>query len=152
MKLTTKPDIIDWPESHYVFVEKGGPFQVNAPQAWQEFKEKVPALSKAAEITGFTSLYRLEPKMIYRAGATVEDKPAQLPAGLSYEKFKGGKYARFVLTGSYVQLPEACSRVFEIVKQTKLPVRDDFYLENYVNNPDETPGDQLITEILVPAR
>jgi predicted transcriptional regulator YdeE len=152
MKLTTKPDVIDWPVSHYVFVEKGGPFHENAPKAWQELKAKVPAIGKIADITRYTSFYKLEPKMLYRAGVVVKDKPAKLPAGLSYETFKGGKYARFVLTGSYMQLPEACGKVFEIVQKTKLPVRDDFFLENYVNNPDNTPEDKLVTEILVPVK
>jgi hypothetical protein len=38
----------------------------------------------------------------------------------------------------------------EIIAQTKLPVREDFFLENYVNDPRKTPEDQLITEILAP--
>jgi DNA gyrase inhibitor GyrI len=150
--LTTKPDTIDWPVSHYIYIEKPGPFQVNAPKAWQELKEKVPAIAKAANITGYTSLYKIEPKSIYRAGVVVKDKPSKFPAGLKYEKFHGGKYARFTLTGSYAQLPEACGKVFEIVQKTRLPVREDFFLENYVNNPDTTPEDELITEILVPVK
>jgi DNA gyrase inhibitor GyrI len=51
-----------------------------------------------------------------------------------------------------MQLPEACGKVFEIVQKTKLPVRDGFFLENYVNNPDNTPEDALVTEILIPVQ
>jgi effector-binding domain-containing protein len=39
----------------------------------------------------------------------------------------------------------------EIIQQTRLPLRDDYFIENYVNDPRSTPEDQLITEILVPA-
>jgi hypothetical protein len=39
----------------------------------------------------------------------------------------------------------------EIISQRKLPLRDDYFLENYVNDPRSTPEDQLITEILVPS-
>ena len=39
----------------------------------------------------------------------------------------------------------------EIIQQTKLPLRDDYFIENYVNDPRTTPEDQLTTEILVPA-
>jgi len=37
-----------------------------------------------------------------------------------------------------------------MVTEQKIQVRDDFNIENYVNDPKTTPEDQLITEILVP--
>ena len=59
-------------------------------------------------------------------------------------------YSRFVLTGAYANLGQATGRVVEIIQQTKLPLRDDYFIENYVNDPRTTPEDQLITEILIP--
>jgi hypothetical protein len=48
-------------------------------------------------------------------------------------------------------LPEACGRVFDIVAEKKIQLRDDYGIENYANDPRTTPEDQLmITEILVP--
>jgi DNA gyrase inhibitor GyrI len=41
--------------------------------------------------------------------------------------------------------------VQEIISEKKLPLRDDYFIENYVNDPKKTPEEQLITEILVPA-
>src|ERR1039457_5502434 len=35
MNLTENPEIVTWPETHYVFVEKIGPFMENAGKAWQ---------------------------------------------------------------------------------------------------------------------
>jgi effector-binding domain-containing protein len=58
--------------------------------------------------------------------------------------------ARFVLTGPYTNLPQASSRVFDIVKEKNIRLRDDFCIENYVNDPRTTPEDQLVTQILVP--
>jgi hypothetical protein len=55
-----------------------------------------------------------------------------------------------VLTGPYSLLPEACGRVFDIVSEKKIQLRDDYGIENYANDPRTTPEDQLITEILVP--
>lgn len=150
MNLTEKPDFINWPACHYVFIEKIGPFQNTAAKAWQELNQKREELLQNSKIQAMMSLYKINPTMIYRAGAQVESKPDKLPAGFSYEKFEGGKYARFVLTGSYAQLPEACGKVFEIVKQMNLKVREGFFIENYVNDPKTTPEDKLITEILVP--
>jgi effector-binding domain-containing protein len=149
MKLTQEPEIVTWPETHYIFIEKVGPFQNTAPQAWQELHPLVPGISEHNKITGYMSLYKTGPK-IYRAGLAFASEPTNLPANLKYEKFKGGKYSRFVLTGSYANLPEACGRVFAIVAEKKIQMRDDYCIENYANDPRVTPEDQLVTEILIP--
>ena len=88
--------------------------------------------------------------MIYRAGISVAAHPAVLPEGLSYTEFRGGKFSRFVLTGPYSELGAASSRVMQIISTTKLPLRDDYFIENYRNDPRTTPEAELITEILVP--
>lgn len=150
MKLTETPDTKNFPKTHYVFMEKIGPFQETAQQAWQECHKYKDSIAKQVQITGAFALYKIRPQMIYRAGFAVSGKPESLPPGFQYEEFKGGKYARFTLTGSYSQLPEACGKVFSIVEKTNLPMRDDFFGENYVNDPNTTPEDQLITEILIP--
>jgi len=149
MKLTQEPEIVTWPETHYVFVEKIGPFQDTAPKAWNEVHPLVPAISEHNKITRYMSLYKVGPK-VYRAGVSVDAEPKNLPANLKYEKFNGGKCSRFVLTGSYANLPEGSGRVFEIVAQKKIQMRDDFCIENYTNDPRITPEDQLVTEILIP--
>ena len=149
IRLSTTPETVTWPETHYVFVEKTGAFLSAAPQAWQELHQLVPAVEPHNEITGYTSLYKVAPQ-IYRAGLSLAAEPRNLPPGLRYIKFPGGKYARFVLTGPYSLLPEASGRVFQMVADQKLPVRDDFNIENYVNDPRSTPESQLITHILIP--
>ena len=149
VKLTQEPETVTWPETHYVFVEKTGPFQNTAPQAWQGVHQVVPGVSEHNKITGYMSLYKVGPK-IYRAGVSVSVEPKNLPENLRYEKFKGGKYSKFVLTGSYANLPEASGRVFEMVSEKKIQMREDFCIENYANDPRTTPEDQLVTEILIP--
>lgn len=149
MNLTEIPDTVTWPKTHYAFVEKIGPFQTNAPQAWQSLHQFVPGIQEHNEITGYVSLYKMGPK-VYRAGVALAAPPAKLPEGVSHMEFSGGKFSRFVLTGPYSNLGQATGRVMEIISQTKMPVRDDYFIENYVNDPRKTPEDQLITEILVP--
>jgi effector-binding domain-containing protein len=149
MKLTQEPEIVTWPETHYVFIEKIGPFQDTAPQAWKELPHFVPAILEHNKIVGYVSFYKVEPK-IYRAGVSLAAEPRNLPEDLRYEKFKGGKYSRFVLTGPYSDLPEASGRVFELVSEKRIQVRDDYCIENYVNDPRTTPEQQLVTEILIP--
>jgi effector-binding domain-containing protein len=149
MNLTEAPETVAWPSTHYVFVEKVGPFQTYAPQAWQSFHQLVAGVAEHNQITGYMSLYKVGPK-IYRAGVSLAAPPVKLSKDLSYQEFAGGKYSRFVLTGPYSDLGPASGRVQEIISEKKLPLRDDYFIENYVNDPRTTPEDQLITQILVP--
>jgi len=149
LQLSRQPEAVVWPETHYVFVEKIGPFQDTAARAWQELRRLTPQLAKNHTITGYLSLYKMGPK-IYRAGVSLASEPGELPPALKYLRFKGGSYARFKMTGPYSNLPEASGRVFQMVAEQKIALRDDFCIENYVNDPDTTPEDQLVTEILVP--
>jgi effector-binding domain-containing protein len=149
MQLTEEPDTVTWPETHYIFVERIGPFQINAPQAWQELHQRVPEIAALNQITGYFSLYQMD-QQVYRAGVSVIARPDDVPSGLHYEHFRGGKYSRFVLTGPYSNLGEATGRTFRIVAKKKIKLRDDFNIENYVNDPKTTPEDNLVTEIMFP--
>lgn len=149
MNLTEEPTVVTWPETHYVFVEKTGPFMQTAPQAWQTAHSLVPQLTERNNITGYMSLYKMSQK-VYRAGFALAAEPVGLPEGLQYERFSGGKYSRFVLTGPYSNLPQASGRVWQIAADKKIPQRDGFAIEHYANDPRITPEEQLVTEILVP--
>ena len=149
MNLTEQPEAVHWPETHYVFVEKTGPFMKIAPEAWQTAYSVIPLLKEHNQVTGNMSLYKMNPN-VYRAGFVLSAPPVKLPPELTYEKLDGGNYSKFVLTGPYSQLPQASGRVWEIVSKNNIMVRADFAIENYVSNPRETPEDKLITEILVP--
>jgi len=149
MNLTEHPELITRPEMHYVFVERVGPFMQNAGAAWQEAHKLAPALRENNQVTGYMALYKMGPK-IYRAGFSIAAHPVKVPEEMKYEKVPGGKYVRFVLTGPYTDLPQASGRAWEIVGEKKVEVRDDFAIENYVNDPSVTPADQLITHIMIP--
>ena len=149
MNLNEHPELINFPERHYVFVERLGPFMENAPAAWQQLHTLTPALSENNRITGGMALYKMGPK-IYRAGFSIAAPPVKLPEGVKYEKFHGGKYLRFELTGPYSDLPQASGRVWAIAGEKKIELRDDFAIENYVNDPKSTPPEKLITHIMIP--
>jgi DNA gyrase inhibitor GyrI len=149
MNLTLEPEIVTWPHTHYVFLEKIGPFMQTAPGAWQQLHQFAPQISEHNRITGAMALYKMKPDT-YRAGFVLAAPPTQLPRELQYEEVAGGKYSKFVLTGSYSNLPQASGRVWEYVSKNNLQVRPDFAIENYANDPKATPEDKLITEILVP--
>lgn len=77
MKLTEAPDILVWPETHYVFVEKIGPFQNNALQCWQDLLKHILAISAHNAIGKYFILYN-GGKPIYRAGVSPA-APKNLP-------------------------------------------------------------------------
>ncbi|HEY1985017.1 MAG TPA: GyrI-like domain-containing protein [Terracidiphilus sp.] len=149
MNLTHEPEIINWPATHYVFVEKVGPFQQTAGQAWQTAHTFVPDLSKNNQITRYMSLYKMGPQ-VYRAGFALSAPPVDLPEGLAYEEFHGGTYSQFMLTGPYTDLPAASGKAWNLVAEKNIPLREDFAIENYANDPRTTPADQLVTQILLP--
>ena len=107
------------------------------------------AISAKNEITEYMSLYKTGPK-VYRAGFAIAAPPVDLPDGVAYEKFAGGEYVRFVLTGPYTDLPQASGKAWDAVAAKKIALRDDFAIENYTKDPRTTPADQLVTEILFP--
>jgi effector-binding domain-containing protein len=148
MNLTEEPEIVQWPLTHYVFIERTGPFMKIAPQAWQELHQLKFLISERNKIVGAMALYKMP--NVYRAGFVLAAAAEGLPKEVRYEEIPGGQYSRFVLTGPYSNLPQASGRVWEIVSRRSLFVRDDFAIENYVNDPMSTPEDKLITEILVP--
>jgi effector-binding domain-containing protein len=149
VNLTEVHEIVHWPVTHYVFLERVGPFMKIAPQAWQDLHALKYLIAETSQITGAMALYRMRPDT-YRAGFILAAIPKALPPELTYEQFPGGKYSRFVLTGPYHNLPQASGRVWEIVSRTGLQTRLDFAIENYVNDPGSTPEAELITEILIP--
>jgi effector-binding domain-containing protein len=149
MNLTEEPEIVDWAETHYVFIEKTGPFMSIAPQAWKELFANLPGIAAKNKISQRMTLYK-GGASIYRAGVALAAAPVDVPAPLQYEKLRGGKFTRFVLTGPYSDLPQASGRVWQLAGEKQINVREDFAIENYVNDPRTTPEAELITEILVP--
>lgn len=143
------------PLTHYVFMEKRGPFAEVAPPLWNELQPMVPRLdqSQVREFLGVSGIDKNragEDAMIYQAGVGLASEPKKLPAGLQHRVIPSGKYARFVLTGPYTQIWQAFDRVFKTLAEKKVELRAEFCIENYLNDPRTTPEEALLTEILVP--
>jgi predicted transcriptional regulator YdeE len=140
---------VDFPATHYVFVERVGHIPTNAPQAWKFVENSAAQLAPKNQITGAAAYYK-PAQGVYRAGFMIAAAPVDLPAGLTYEKMPGGKYTRFTLTGPFDHLPEANACAFAILAEKKIPLRDGFNIEQYLTNPRTTPADQNVTAILFP--
>lgn len=152
MNLTEKPEFINVPAQHYLYIEKIGPFEKTAKACWDELHSLMKNSPASAKKTGAMALFKMGPQMVYRAGFSFAEKPTEIPKGLQYIHFEGGKYAKFVLKGSYMNLGPAWGQTIENAEKNKLPKRDDFFIENYANDPATTPEDQLISELMIPTK
>ena len=101
-------------------------------------------------VSGIDKTKQGEDSMIYQAGVCLAAKPAEVPKGLQYRALSGGKYAKFLLTGPYSHIWMAFSQIFRTLAESGVRLREDFCIENYVNDPKVTPEEQLQTEILIP--
>lgn len=152
----SKYEIVTRPVTHYVFLEKHGPFAEVAQPAWNEMFPLAFSQFKETQFKEFLGLSGIdktkfgEETMIYQAGIALTEQPATPPKGLQYRKIKSGKYARFILKGSYSQIWMAFEKAFKSLAEEGMELRKEFCIENYVNDPKTTPEDQLLTEILIP--
>jgi AraC family transcriptional regulator len=157
MNLSKNLEIITRLTTHYVFLEKRGPFAKVAPPAWEQMIPLMTTQVDQKRITGVLGLSRIDPRktgddaMIYQAGVTVSEPPSATLNGLQYKKIDGGKYARFLLIGPYQQIGPAFDQIFKTLADKKVELREEFCIEAYLNDPKVTPEDKLETEILIPA-
>ncbi|HVH87713.1 MAG TPA: AraC family transcriptional regulator [Terriglobales bacterium] len=156
VNLTPKFEIVERPLTHYVFLEKHGPFAEVAPPTWEELFPLLNTQLDHKNIISFLGLSGTdktkpgEDAMIYEAGVGVSSAPEKPLRGLQYKKIKAGKYARFLLSGPYSQIWVAFNQIFKTMGEATVELRPEFCIENYLNDPKVTPEEQLKTELLVP--
>ena len=156
VNLTPKYEVVTRSDTHYVFLEKHGPFAEVAPPTWNEMFPLVYSQLEQGKFVEFLGLSGIdkskigEDAMIYQAGVALASEPEKPLKGLQYRKIKSGKYARFLLTGPYVQIWPAFDQMFKTLAENQVELRPEFCIENYLNDPRETPEDQLLTELLIP--
>lgn len=155
MNLSAEFTPVSRPLTHYVFLEKHGPFAEVAPPLWNDL---LPLLGKldqkqVREYLGMSGIDKTrsgEDTMIYQAGVALAQEPNKLPNGFQHRAIKAGKYARFLLIGPYSNIWMAFDRIFKTLSEKRVTLRPEFCIENYLNDPRLTPEDQLQTELLVP--
>jgi AraC family transcriptional regulator len=156
VNLTSNFEIVSRPLTHYVFLEMRGPFPEIAPPAWEEMFPLINAQLDQKQIVSYLGLSTIdknkngEEAMIYPAGVGIAAPPKRPLKGLQYRRIEDGKYARFLLTGRYSQIWIAFNQIFKNLAESRVELRPDFCIENYINDPKVTPEDQLQTELLVP--
>ncbi len=156
VNLTPSYEIVTRPAIHYFYLEKTGPFPEIAPPLWDALCPLIAdqlTPDQKPEFLGLSGIDKSktgEETMIYEAGAAFEKEPEKVWKGLQYKQVKSGKYARFLLTGPYSQIWPAFNEIFRILGESKVTLRPEYCIENYLNDPKVTPESQSLTELLVP--
>lgn len=156
LNMNLKPEMVFRQPMDYVYLRRTGPFAEIAPPAWDEMFRLLAGkighdqFTELLGLSGIDKTKQGEEAMIYEAGVCVAWEPAQIPEGLQYRTLTGGKYAQFLLTGPYSQIWIAFSQIFRALSENNTALREEFCIENYINDPKVTPEDQLQTQILIP--
>ena len=149
-------EMVTRPLTHYVYLERQGPFAEIAPGTWNDMFPLIFSQFDQNQLVEFLGLSAIdktrvgEEALIYQAGVTLKSAPSKLTKGLQYKQIKSGKYARFLLTGPYSHVWVAFNQIFKMLAEKHVNLRQEYCIENYLNDPKVTPEDQLLTELLVP--
>lgn len=76
----------------------------------------------------------------------------EVPEGMVCHQIAGGKYLKIRHTGSYENIGNAWSGAYQYARYKKIKIAKADAMEVYLNNPADTPPDQLITDILLPVK
>lgn len=156
MNLDKNYDVIDRPDTYVAYFEGKGPFHETAPVQWDKLLKILPNFDagQIREYVGFSIIDKTKngaEVMVYQAGVgmNVKTTPSNI-RGIHTKTVPAGKYARFILKGSYSQIWPAFNEIFKILAENDVKIRKEFCIENYLNDPKVTPEDSLLTEILIP--
>ncbi len=157
-EMNLEPEIINRNETIvYATHERGGDFKEVAPLAWEKFLQVMPKIKDNIEQSefmgiGFMDVEDTKKVCDYKAALSMPSNPNFEIEGLKKQVLPASKYAKFLLKGSYDNIWIAFDKAFEIIGQKGLELADLPCLENYLNNPEITPVEDLLTEILVPIK
>lgn len=152
----TGPEFITTSASLLLYIEKKGPFARTAPIAWKDFRRLTrnkldPQITlEHVSLNLIDRTKKGDAAYLYQAGVLVSQEPATIPIGIEFRTLAPAVYARFVLQGSYAQLPTAYPEMFDILDDNGIERANHFCIERYTRDAEGTPIEDLLTEILIP--
>lgn len=155
MVIEKEYEIVKREEALFLYLENKGSFQEVAPDLWEQLFPKAFSQVSSTKVKQCLGLSIVddsktgEDVLLYQAGL-VFDKTVSSLKGFKSKSIPKGKYAKFLLKGSYSNIAQAFSDGFKILAEKGIKIRDEFCIENYLNSPQDTPEEKLLTEILIP--
>lgn len=157
-KMNLTPEIVQREKTLiYSASVTGGEFKDIAPIAWQKFLNIVGTIKEdlsQSEFLGVGTMDKSDTKQVcnYKAALSVPYSSNINIASLDKEEIPASKYAKFLLEGTYDNVWIAFEKAFEVISKGDCEFADAPCLENYLNDPNTTPENELLTEILIPIK
>lgn len=127
-------------------------------QNWNELYEKALAHNILNFQTKFYGINWDDPditpveKVRYDACISIQNI-AGLENAFSCKTIRGGKYLCFLYTGDYQNLSDVYNHIFrEWIIKMNYELREEPIFEQYINNKETTPKEELQTEIFIPIK
>lgn len=157
-EMNLEPELINRPQTTvYSTHAQGGDFKDIAPIAWEKMLVIMPQIKEnleQSEFMGIGMMQSEDTKKVcdYKAAISVPTNPNFQIDGLTKEVLPASKYAKFLLKGSYDNIWIAFDKAFQVIGDKDLELADLPCIENYLNDPQITPVEDLLTEILIPLK
>lgn len=156
--LTREPKVVEIGWKNFVYLASEGPFLEHAPRLWDEFWKKAPGVFDMSRMQHMLSMSLIDPskegdaRYSYRAGITMNPAPENVPQDFVCMNILSRTYALFELRGHYRQLPKAYEEAMHQLEKGPFLILNECCVEEYVNNPAQTPEDDLLTHIYIPVQ
>lgn len=141
-----------------IYAQARGAYKESAAEAWEtvcEFAGKNRLFGFNTEMIGIS---HDDPKVTdskkLRYDACIVVKKDVKPEGaIGVKEIAGGKYAVFTHVGPYEKFVHSYDYIFgKWMPENNIELRDAPCLEKYLNSPDKTKPEKLVTEILIPIK
>lgn len=158
LNLSENPEVVQRQmTSIFTLKEEGGVFQEIAPLAWQKFLEIILKEGQDLSQSEFLGISYIESEgliqnHVYKVAVSAPKNKNLIFNELRKESLPEGKYLKFLLKGSYSGIWASFDRIFKYVNENSYELAEGPCLENYINDPNSTPEEDLLTELLVPIK
>lgn len=141
-----------------IYAQSVGSYDKSSKQAW----DKVCAYAAANRLFGFRTEFigisyddpkiTESDKLRYDACLTVS-KTVKPEGEIGFREMPDGKYAVFTHTGPYEFFQDSYNYIFgQWIGENNIELRDVPCFEKYLNSPDKTKPEKLLTEIYIPVK
>ena len=156
MEINVKPRVRTLKLKNVCYVQRKGAYSESAKDAWQTVCDFIGRKRLWGWRTEFIGISYDDPtvteasELRYDACVTVR-KQTEPEEGIGFKTIPGGKYAIFRYKGPYDNLNDVYAGIYKNwLPQSGYELRDAHGFEKYMNHPEKTKPENLLTEIYVP--
>lgn len=139
-----------------IYAQSFGAYNESSEKAWKtviEYAKKNKLFGFSTEFLGIShddpNITEAE-KLRYYACITVK-KELKPEGEIAFMEIPEGKYAIFTHKGPYSELSNSYNYIYGTwLAESGAKLRDQYCIENYLNTPEKTKEEKLITEIMIP--